>query len=115
MNYLFIHQNYPGQFQHLAQHLATQSGNRVVFVSQPNENRLAGVESVFYSPFRPVTPQIHHYIADLEQAIIFGQSVHEACRGLKDQGFTPDIVIGHSGWGETFFVKDVWPDVPVLA
>ena len=115
MNYLFVHHNYPGQYQHLAIHLAAQPGNRVVFVSQPNENRIQGVETVFYTPFRSLTPGIHHYVADLEQAVIWGQSVHEACRALKAQGFRPDIMIGHSGWGETLFLKDVWPDVPLLA
>jgi glycosyltransferase involved in cell wall biosynthesis len=115
MNYLFIHNNFPGQFQHIAGYLARQPGNRVIFLSQPNENRMTGVETLFYTPFRPVTAGVHHYVADIEQAVIWGQSVHEACRGLKAQGFRPDVVIGHSGWGETLFLKDVWPDVPVLA
>lgn len=115
MNYLFIHQNFPGQFLHLAMYLAKQKENRVVFISQESENRIEGVETYFYTPFRPVTPKIHHYIGELEQAIIWGQSVHETCRGLKSEGFRPDIVVGHPGWGETLFVKDVWPDVPVLA
>jgi glycosyltransferase involved in cell wall biosynthesis len=115
MNYLFVHHNFPGQYQHAVIHLAAQPGNRVVFVSQPNENRIHGVETVFYTPFRAPTPGVHHYVSDLEQAVIWGQSVHEACRGLKAQGFQPDIVIGHSGWGETLFIKDVWPDVPLLA
>lgn len=115
MNYLFIHHNFPGQYQHLAIHLASQAGNRVVFISQPNENTIRGVESIFYTPFRSITRGIHHYVGDLEQAVIWGQSVHEVCRGLKAQGFHPDIMIGHSGWGETLFVKDVWPEVPLLA
>jgi len=114
MNYLFIHHNFPGQFQHIANHLAARPGNRVVFVTQPNENRMVGVETVFYTPFRTVTPGIHHYLLDTEQAVLWGQAVHEACRGLKAQGFRPDVIVGHGGWGETLFVKDVWPDVPLL-
>ena len=115
MNYLFIHHNQPGQFQHLAQYLADQPDNRVLFISQPNENRQIGVEVFPYSPFRSGTAGTHHYLTDLEQAVIWGQSVHEVCRGLNSQGFRPDLVIGHSGWGETLFIKDLWPDVPVLA
>lgn len=114
MNYLFIHHNFPGQFQHVATHLAAQPGNRVVFISQPNENRLGGVETLFYTPFREATPGIHHYLGDVEQAVVWGQAVHEVCRGLKNQGFQPDVVVGHTGWGETLFVKDVWPDAPLL-
>lgn len=33
---------------------------------------------------------------------------------LRSEGFVPDIIIGHPGWGETLFVKDVFPAVPYL-
>lgn len=115
MNYLFIHNNFPGQFQHVITHLVQQPGNRVVALTQENQNRIAGVEVLTYEPFRSVTPNIHPYLLDVEQAVIWGQAVHEACRRLTLMGFRPDIVIGHPGWGETLFVKDVWPDVPLLS
>jgi len=34
---------------------------------------------------------------------------------LRDGGVVPDLVLGHSGWGETLFVKDVFPEVPLLS
>jgi hypothetical protein len=34
-----------------------------------------------------------------------GLAVARACEQLKREGFVPDIVIGHSGWGETLFVN----------
>jgi glycosyltransferase involved in cell wall biosynthesis len=37
------------------------------------------------------------------------------CRGLASSGFRPDLIVGHSGWGETLFVKDVFPCTPLLA
>lgn len=114
MNYLFIHHNFPGQFQHVAIELAADPANQVVFISQPNENHLNRVETLFYTPFRKPTPGIHHYLESIEEAVVWGQAVHEVCRGLKSRGFRPDVVIGHTGWGETLFVKDVWPDVPLL-
>ncbi len=43
-----------------------------VFLSQANENRIDGVETIFYEPFRPITPGIHHYLADTEQAGALG-------------------------------------------
>ncbi|WP_448208331.1 glycosyltransferase family 4 protein [Azospirillum sp. sgz302134] len=115
MNYLFVHQNFPGQYQHIVQHLAAQPGNRVVFISHENALQFPGVERVVYQPFRTAQRTTHHYIQELEQAVIYGQSVYEACRTLKAQGFRPDIMIGHNGWGETLYMKDVWPDVPLLA
>lgn len=43
MNYLFIHQNFPAQYRHVVRHLADQPGNQIYFITQPNENSMAGV------------------------------------------------------------------------
>lgn len=115
MNYLFVHQHFPGQYRHIAAHLAAIPGNRVVFISHENENHMAGVERVTYQPFRMPRPETHHYLQDLEAAVIYGQGLHQLALGLHNQGFRPDIMIGHNGWGETLFLKDIWPDVPLLA
>jgi glycosyltransferase involved in cell wall biosynthesis len=40
--------------------------------------------------------------------------VAKVCRWLDRDGYIPDIVIGHNGWGEILYVKDVWPQVPLL-
>lgn len=113
MNYLFLHQNFPGQYKNIVRHLV-QRGDRVVFLSQPNENRMAGVQQITYRPARAATPGVHHYIRDFEGAILNGQAIFRVCSAMQARGFRPDIVVGHAGWGELSFVKDVWPDVPVL-
>lgn len=115
MNYLFIHHNFPGQYQHVAAHLAAVPGNRVVFITQDNANRIQGVETVVYRPEAAVNPATHGWIQETEQAVIWGQAVFAHCLRLQAEGFRPDIIIGHNGWGETLFVKNVWPDVPLLA
>lgn len=114
MNFLFIHQNFPGQFLHLVRHLARQENHRVVFVTQHDLSRIENVEMVVYRPYRDTNPQTHRYLHDLEKGVIAGQCVYEIALGLDRRGFRPDIVIGHCGWGETLYLKDVWPDVPVL-
>jgi glycosyltransferase involved in cell wall biosynthesis len=30
---------------------------------------------------------------------------------MKAQGYTPDIIVAHHGWGESLFLKEVWPQV----
>ncbi|CAO3424232.1 glycosyltransferase family 4 protein [Azospirillum doebereinerae] len=115
MNVLFLHQNFPSQYQHVVRHLAGQPGNRVVFLTRDNDNRIPGVERVCYEPFRNAGSQTHHYLREAEAAVIAGQSVYEAALRLKRDGLTPDIMIGHNGWGETLYLKDVWPDVPLLS
>ena len=110
---LFIHQNFPGQFLHLCRALAQH--NRVFFITKPTKNRLAGVRLVEYTPHRAPNPQIHNYLRTTEDAILHGQAVARLLLQMQKENVRPDIIIGHSGWGETQFVKDIFPDVPLLS
>jgi glycosyltransferase involved in cell wall biosynthesis len=115
MNIVFIHQNFPGQYRHLARYMADQPGNSVYFVTQSEANDMRGVTKILYKPQLPTRATTHPFTADIDRAIRTGLAAAAACRGLRDQGVRPDLAIGHSGWGETLFVKDVFPDVPLLA
>jgi glycosyltransferase involved in cell wall biosynthesis len=115
MNYLFIHQNFPGQYRHVVAHLARQPGNQVYFLTQPNENSMPGIYKVTYPKVQRGTVNCHAYSVELDRAICTGAAAADACRMLRRQGFRPDLIVGHSGWGETLFIKDVFPSVPLLA
>ena len=115
MNILFVHQNCPGQYKHLAPAMAAIPGNRVVFISQKGKPTPPGCGKVEYEPHRKVTDKIHPYLAGTEAAIINGQGVARACFALKNKGFTPDVMVGNPGWGETLFLKDVFPDAGLLS
>jgi glycosyltransferase involved in cell wall biosynthesis len=112
MRFLFIHQNFPGQYVHIARHLA-QSGHDVSFVTQPRAAEIAGVRKFEYRPV-PCHSNTHDYVRELETGIANGLAVANVCQWLARDGYIPDIVIGHNGWGEILFVKDVWPQVPLL-
>ncbi|MCH4152430.1 MAG: glycosyltransferase family 4 protein [Sphingobium sp.] len=115
MIYLFIHQNFPGQYKHLIRHLADDPENTVYFISQPNPNWMQGVIKLVYYPDLASPIQCHRYTVDFEVAVRHGEAVAKSLGMLRAQGVTPDIIIGHSGWGETLFVKDVYPDTPLLS
>jgi glycosyltransferase involved in cell wall biosynthesis len=115
MNYLFIHQNFPGQYRHVVRHLASQPGNQIYFITQPNENSMSGVYKVTYPKDARGPVNCHAYAVEIDRAIYTGATVADVCRRLHEQGFRPDLIVGHSGWGETLFVKDVFRDVPLLA
>ena len=115
MIYLFIHQNFPGQYRHLVRHLADRPGNEVWFITQPNDNQMPGVHKIPYAADARGAINCHPYSVEFDRAMYAGASVAEQCRRLREQGVRPDIVIGHSGWGETLFVKEVFPEVPLLA
>src|SRR5262249_12383441 len=99
MNYLFIHQSMPGQFGHLAARLARDTRSRVVFLTQSDRAPPAGVTRLQYRPNRTPHSSTHHYIRDLESAVLHGQAVARACLDAKADGFTPDIIVAHPGWG----------------
>ncbi len=115
MNYLFIHQNFPGQYRYIVEHLVKQGGHQIYFVTQPNDNSMPGVYKVTYPKDARGFINCHAYSVELDRAISTGAAAAEGCRRLRDQGFHPDLIVGHSGWGETLFIKDVFPDVPLLA
>jgi glycosyltransferase involved in cell wall biosynthesis len=110
---LFVHQNCPGQFKHLAPALAAE-GHEVVFIGQKNKPTPAGVKRLEYEPHRKVTPNMHPYLVGTEAAVLNGQAVARLSMSLKGKGFVPDVMIGNPGWGETLFLKDVWPDSPLI-
>lgn len=114
MNILFVHQNMPAQFKHVAPALAAVPGNRVAFLTRNCRAALPGVRAVTYDAPRAASPQTHAYLRRFEDAVLHGQQVAREIIRLKKTGFAPDLVIGHSGWGETLFIKDVLPDVPLI-
>ena len=114
MRILFLHSNFPAQFRHLAAALAKEKGNQVVFGTTRKEGSIPGVAKVIYNPSRNAGPETHHYVRNLENAVLQGQAVYRGALKLKEQGFVPDIVYGHSGWGPTLFMKDIFPKAKLL-
>ncbi|MDD1437911.1 glycosyltransferase family 4 protein [Dolichospermum sp. ST_sed10] len=111
---LFLHPNFPAQFRHLATALAQNSNYQVVFGTSRQEGTIPGVFKAIYQPSRQATAPTHHYVRNLENAVITGQAVYRMTEQLKAQGFVPDIVYGHSGWGPTLFMKEIFPKAKLL-
>lgn len=114
MKILFVHQNFPGQYLHMARHLASIPGNEVVFITQRRDASIPGVKKIVYKPQRGVTPGIHHYLRETEAGILSAQEVLRVALELKQSGFVPDVMLGHNGWGEIWYLKDVFPHTPLL-
>jgi glycosyltransferase involved in cell wall biosynthesis len=112
MNWLFIHQNFPGQYLHIVRHLVA-AGDRVIGIGQKHSAELPGVERIEYAA-APAASTAHQHVHEFETAVHNGLAVARLCEQLKAGGFLPAIVIGHNGWGETLYMKDVWPNIPLL-
>ncbi len=114
MRYLFIHQNFPGQFLHLVRQLVRSPSNEIVFITEENPNHIAGVRKVTYKPPSFGHPNTFNVVLDFEAATMRAAIVAGLAGNLKSLGFKPDMIIGHHGWGEMLNMVDVWPDVPLL-
>ncbi len=114
MKYLFIHQNFPAQFLHLLRHLAAQNRHELLFITEAQRGQIPGVRKLVRAVPRAAMAEWHPYARELELAMLRADIVTGAARSLNSLGFTPDIIIGHHGWGEMLHVNDVWPGVPLL-
>lgn len=108
MNILFVHQNFPGQFKHLAPAMASQ-GHRVVALHINACPPVPGVELVRYAVTGRTGQGTHRWLADLDTKTLRGEATWQAAMKLREQGFVPDVIVAHPGWGESLFLLQVWP------
>lgn len=111
MKILLIHQNFPAQFKHLGPALAAGGHQVVVLTPKVKEaTKWNGITVLPYVVKGSTTQGIHPWLADFETKILRGTSCYEAALALKERRFDPDVILAHHGWGESLFLKDVWPD-----
>jgi len=118
MRILFVHQNLPAQFRHLLDTLASRTDVQVVGIREAKPYPVHGYPekfSLLQYP-RPQGPgkETHHYLKGFEGQLRRGQSIARICLDLKRQGFVPDWIIAHPGWGESLFLKDVFPEAHLV-
>lgn len=117
MNLLFLHQNYPAQFGRLAKAFVEREGWTVVAVGH-GERAPELTEWVRYYPYSKFVSPVETRYPPLEalgEDIRRGRAVLDTLTSLKRKGFRPDVVIAHPGWGETIFLRDVYPDARFIA
>lgn len=105
---LFVHNNFPAQFIHLAPALA-QRGHVVHALGSRSARDVAGVQLHRYGLQRGSTPGLFAPATRYEADCLRGAAAADVARAIAADGFSPDLIIGHLGWGETLFLKDVWP------
>nr|WP_321513835.1 glycosyltransferase [uncultured Pseudodesulfovibrio sp.] len=117
MRILITHCNFPAQFRHIAEYLGRNPDNEVVFacVTPRREWSIPGVAKAVFQPTESDVGLFHPLSSSIDEAVRHGQGLLEACRKLKAKGFKPDIILGHSGWGQTLYLKDAFPDVPMVS
>ena len=116
MHVLFVHQNFPAQFGHIAAQLVKRDGWRATFVSQTapiaGQTQTAGIDRVTYTLKGGAKEQNHYCSRTFENAIWHSHAVFEALAARPD--LQPDLIVGHSGFGSTLFLSELYPNVPII-
>ena len=117
MNILFVHSNYPAQFKHLINHLKNKH-NTIKFLAANREWTSTDenpVELIRFEPARDAGGELcHPYLKRFEKAIVVAQAAVKEALKLRQEGFNPDLIVGHSGFGATLFLKEIWKEAKFI-
>ena len=113
MHVLFVHQNFPAQFGHIAAHLIDKMGWQCSFVSEQPAGIVGGIRKIQYKTTGGATRGNHFCSRTFENTVWHCEGVYRALRPMVKE-FRPDLIVGHSGFGSTLFLREIYPDVPVV-
>lgn len=114
MNILFLHRGFPGQFKYLSLVLANDPNNNVMFITNTEAGQLNGINKLVYKTPPRKSNNPNQCLSFYEETIIHGKETANLALAMKNKGITPDIIYGFAGWGSTMFMKDIFPDVPLI-
>ena len=112
MKILFVHPNFPGPFAALAAHLAADTNHTVLaLVAAQTEPVVAwqGVTLVACPAPRTAATELHPWLQEIERQTLRAEAACQVALQLQAQGFAPDVIIAHPAWGDSLFLKEIWP------
>lgn len=114
MRVLFLHQNFPGQFLHIVLALRRKRDVEMIAVTDSANQNPILIPTIHYSFDPNLAGQSNPFAAHHAVRAARGAQVGDILLKLRNKNFIPDLVIGHFGWGETLFVKDVFPETKLV-
>jgi glycosyltransferase involved in cell wall biosynthesis len=111
---LFVHNNFPAQFIHLAQALAGEPGIGMAAIGTKTARRLPDVQLKKYSITDPDVSATHPFARRFDLECRRAEEVLYAATSLSSAGFVPDIVLAHPGWGEELPLRVIFPKARLI-
>ena len=114
LKFLFLHPNFPAQFKHIGKYLV-KSSNEVYFLCQTSYGRkIEGIKLLTLKGKGGHEELNSKKLNLVERTKLLSEQYRLGLINLKDRGWTPDVVISHSGWGCGLYVKEIWPNCTFL-
>jgi glycosyltransferase involved in cell wall biosynthesis len=114
MNVLFVHNNFPAQFQHLARYLAQQPGVHVAAIGGQTSRSIKGVRRFKYALTNVDVSSSHPFARRFDLECHRAEQILYALTNLKSSGFIPDVIVAHPGWGETLPIRSIFPKARLI-
>ena len=120
---LFIHQNFPAQYKFLADKVSKVSKFDVhsLSLNSPDTLKLFELKDKYpnvthhkYSIYKENVKGLNKLAVEFETKMIRAEAVASKALELKEEGFEPDLIVIHPGWGEGFLLKEVWLNAKFL-
>lgn len=112
MHILYVHQNFPAQFGHIARHLVQSKSWQCTFISETPAGIVDGIEKIQYKIAGGATKTTHFCSRTFENSVWHTDAVYNALKKRPD--LKPDLIVGHSGFGSTLFLNELYPDTPII-
>lgn len=114
MNVLFVHNNFPAQYRHIAYALAGQPGNKVVAIGSSTATAAPAIRLLKYASTPTDSSAVHPFARRFEVESRRAEEVLYALSSLPGQGFVPDLIFAHPGWGETLPLRTMFPKARII-
>lgn len=112
---LFVHNNFPAQYRHLARQLAARPDCRVYALGSPTARAMPGVELLKYRIDSPPDAQgVHSFARRFNNEAVRAEQVMYLTMALRSSGVKPDIIFVHPGWGESLPLRAAFPDAKIV-
>jgi glycosyltransferase involved in cell wall biosynthesis len=114
MNILFVHNNFPGQYRHLARSLARNPKMRVAAIGSSTSTSIDGIQLAKYTLHHRDVSATHPFARRFDVECCRAEQVLYGLSSLTTSGFVPDIVLAHPGWGEALPLRAIFPQARIL-
>jgi glycosyltransferase involved in cell wall biosynthesis len=114
MNILFVHNNFPGQYQHIARALARDRKVQMAAIGASTAQETPGVRLLKYGLNDIDVSASHPFARRFDLECHRAEQVLYKLSALAASGFVPDVILAHPGWGETLPLRTIFRDARFL-